>query len=210
MKVFSIICFAIVLLALLIGIIIFENNVNRKKTELINIANKMIEEDCEYIQKEVCEKEEKEGSSDIQDYTLKKVFNKENIEKNNNVIGKIIIPKYGIEAPIQDGTSQEVLKYAVGHFPFTSYWKGNVGLASHNRGAYAHYFDKLNKLNVKDEIIYKTELGEKIYEVYFIKEIEETNVSVLKNTNQNELTLITCITNKPNLRLCVKANEKKV
>lgn len=210
MKVFFVICFAIVLLALLIGIIIFENNVNKKKAELINIANKILGEDHEYIQKEVCENGEKEESTDIQDNTVKKVFNKENIEKNNNVIGKIIIPKYAIEAPIQDGTSQEVLKYAVGHFPFTGYWKGNVCLASHNRGAYAHYFDKLNQLNIKDEIIYQTELGVKKYEVYLIKEIEETNVSVLKNSSQNELTLITCITNKPNLRLCVKANEKKV
>ena len=41
-----------------------------------------------------------------------------------------------------------------------------------------------------------------------IKEIKSTDWSIITQTSENIITLITCIKNKPNLRLCVKAVEK--
>ena len=107
-----------------------------------------------------------------------------------------------------DGTSPDILKLAVGHFQSTNYWKGNVALASHNRGSYAHYFEKLNYLKIGDEIIYQTKLGTRSYVVSDIKQISEYDTSVLEKSTNNTITLITCIRDKPDSRLCIKAVEK--
>lgn len=134
--------------------------------------------------------------------------NSRDIEESNEVIGKLIIPSIEVCAPIIDGTSSEVLKIAVGHFKNTSYWNGNVVLASHNRGMYAHYFEKINKLVANDEIIYQTQIGTRVFLVESAEIIDEKNLSVLDNTQKNYLTLITCVTGHPESRLCVKAVEK--
>ena len=46
---------------------------------------------------------------------------------------QIKIPIIGLVAPISQGTTQEVMREYVGHFEHTSLWKGNIGLAAHNR-----------------------------------------------------------------------------
>lgn len=130
------------------------------------------------------------------------------IENNNNILGKIKIPKIDVEAPIEEGTTADILKESVGHFSKSNYWNGNVALASHNRGTYAHYFENINKLNLDDEIIYQTKLGTRIYTVKTIEQITEDNLSVLNDSKENTITLITCVKEDKNLRLCVKAVEK--
>ena len=107
-----------------------------------------------------------------------------------------------------DGVGEDILKKAVGHFSGTSYWNGNVCLASHNRGSYAHYFEKINKLSVGDEIKYKTKLGTRVYVVNEINNIHENNLSVLNNTEKNTITLITCVKSNAEEILCVKGIEK--
>lgn len=135
------------------------------------------------------------------------IITNEELILNDNIIGIIEIPKLDLIAPIQEGTSQEILKEAVGHFSESSFWSGNVALASHNRSRYAHYFEKIDKLQVGDEIIYKTKLGTKKYTVYESKIIASTDWSVVKNTKDNIITLITCVQNNPKSRLCVQAIE---
>ena len=132
---------------------------------------------------------------------------------NMGIIGVLKIPKLQVEAPIKEGTSQEVMRTSIGHFTESDYWNGNVSLASHNSGTSAHYFEKIDTLNIADEIEYTTKLGTKKYKVESIKQIESTDWSmVLKNKNQgtnekNTITLITCINGKPNARLCVRGIE---
>lgn len=46
---------------------------------------------------------------------------------------QIEIPAINLNAPIAKGTSQEVMLEYVGHFDNTNLWKGNIGLAAHNR-----------------------------------------------------------------------------
>lgn len=70
-----------------------------------------------------------------------------------------------------------------------------------------NYFEKVKDLKLGDEIIYRTPLGEKKYSVTLSKIIEETDWSYLQETEENKITLITCVRNKPNKRLCVQANE---
>ena len=43
------------------------------------------------------------------------------------------------------------------------------------------------------------------YTVYNTKEIDSTDWSVTLETSENIITLITCISNKPEKRLCVQA-----
>ena len=98
---------------------------------------------------------------------------KQEILCENNIIGVLVIKKLQIEAPIKEGTSQDVMKTSIGHFVESDYWNGNVSLASHNSGTSVHYFEKINKLGVNDEIEYITKLGTKVYKVQSINKIDE-------------------------------------
>lgn len=129
---------------------------------------------------------------------------------DGDVIGLILIPKINIEAPIREGTSQKVMENSVGHFVESDYWDGNVSLASHNSGTSAHYFEKINTLEINDEIIYKTVNGTKKYRVQHINKIKSTDWSMVNKKSNNEnntITLITCINRQPNYRLCVRGIE---
>lgn len=94
-----------------------------------------------------------------------------------------------------------------GHFENTSLWDGNVSLASHNEGSYAHYFSRIKELKNGEEIIYITNMGERRYRVYENKIIKETDTAILKNTNENIITLITCEKGKREYRRCIIGKE---
>ena len=131
----------------------------------------------------------------------------ENQYKNNE--WRIFISKINLDAPILEGTSQEILRRGVGHFTSTSKWDGNVVLAAHNRGYKYNFFQELKRLELGDIIEYQTEQGRRIYEVSRKEKIKETNLSCLESTKENKLTLITCIENMPEYRLCIQAKEIK-
>lgn len=124
-------------------------------------------------------------------------------------IWQVEIPAINLVAPISEGTSQEVMLEYVGHFEDTSKWNGNIGLAAHNRGYPINYFAKLKDLKMGNEIIYKTKQGTKKYKINSIKTIEDTDWSYLQKTKENKITLITCVANKPNNRLCIQGIEIK-
>ena len=130
-------------------------------------------------------------------------------EKDKNVIGYISIEKIGLnKALIADGTDNKTIGKYVGHFENTSYLDGNVCLCSHNRGSKAAYFGEIKNLVKGDIITYITKYETKHYEVQEVKTIEETDFSVLEQTEENKITLITCVENQSNLRLCVVGTEK--
>lgn len=148
------------------------------------------------------------GSDDFIDYSniyddeIEKLEETDEIENNN--IWKIIIPSINLEADICEGTEMEVLDYAVGHFAETSLIDGNIGLAAHNRGYRVNYFQNLKYIEINDEITYKYKDIEKIYYVQTIEIIENTDWSYLEETKDNRITLITCVENQPEYRLCVQ------
>ena len=109
---------------------------------------------------------------------------------------------------IKEGIDLETLANSIGHFKNSSLWDGNIALASHNRGSsVAHYFEGIHLLDVGDEIIYTTNMGERRYKVISSKKIDNTDWSVTLNTEENMITLITCVTGQPEKRLCVQAKE---
>ena len=130
----------------------------------------------------------------------------ETIEKEE--IWQIEIPVISLKAPISEGTTQEILNKYIGHFENTSKTAGNVGLAAHNRGYQVNYFKDLKLLKQGDEIIYKCMEFEKIYEVEKCRIIRDTEWKYLEQTEDNMLTLITCVENQPEYRRCIQATEK--
>lgn len=56
-----------------------------------------------------------------------------NINYANLELWQVEIPKIDLIAPIAQDTTQEVMEKYVGHFTKTAFWKGNIGLAAHNR-----------------------------------------------------------------------------
>lgn len=140
--------------------------------------------------------------------------NKENkseengIENEQNLNWYIEIPSINLKAPIVETTDINILNKAVGHFEETPLTLGNIGLAGHNRGYEKNYFENLKDVKKGDEVKYKYNNFEKIYIIDKIEIIKNTNWDYLENTQENKITLITCVENEPDYRRCVQATEK--
>lgn len=190
--------FNTIFIAIILVIFIF-NSVNLAYESLQNNTKTQEEYYKEISIEEILEKTDEEMEIE------EKIANMANVKDQ---IWQVEIPAIGLIAPIAEGTTQEVMLKDVGHFENTKFWKGNIGLAAHNRGYPINYFEKVKDLKLGDEIIYKTPYGEKVYEVTLYEIIEQTDWSYLEETSDNRITLITCVRNKPENRLCVQAREK--
>ena len=131
-----------------------------------------------------------------------------NQNKNSDLIWQLEIPAINLKALIAEGTSKETMDEYVGHFEETVKKNGNIGLAAHNRGYKVNYFHDLKKLKEGDEIIYKYKEFEKRYVVKTLKIISDEDWSWLENTEDNRITLITCVENEPSYRRLVQGIEK--
>lgn len=118
------------------------------------------------------------------------------------------IPRIFLEAEIAEGTSKEVMDVSIGHFEETSKTTGNVCLAAHNRGYPVNYFQNLKLLKKGDTIYYRYKEFTKEYFVTENNIIKDTDWTYLEETEENTITLITCIENEPEYRRCVIAIEK--
>ena len=116
------------------------------------------------------------------------------------------IPRIFLEAEISEGTSTDVMNKYIGHFEDTSKTTGNVCLAAHNRGYPVNYFQNLKLLKKGDKIQYKYQNFEKQYVVVDNFIIRDTDWSCMEKTEDNMITLITCVENEPEYRRCVRAS----
>lgn len=138
----------------------------------------------------------------------------ENINFDSNKITKedewyLEIPNINLKADIQEGTTEEIMKQYIGHFEESKTWIGNVCLAAHNRGYENNYFSEVKTLKKGDKIIYYYKNSSREYLVEKNDIIKAIDLSCLENTEDNMLTLITCIENEPDYRRCIKAIENK-
>lgn len=136
----------------------------------------------------------------------------ENIEQDiihyDDEIGTLTIPDILLEnAPIRESVELSTLSQTIGHFTSTSIYEGNVGLASHNSGNQGDFFKNLKKIKIGSEIFYQTNYGTKRYVVTTKEIIDEEDWSYLKETEDNRITLITCVAGQKDKRLCVQAIE---
>lgn len=169
--------------------------------------------DDENIRVDINEEEQLESSSLNSNSNNYYTNNSKEQESNRQVQAiknskwRVEIPKIGINAPIKSGTTQDVLATAVGHFPETNKWNGNVALAGHNRGYNCNFFQNIKKLKVGDSIFYHTEKGVREYKVVVNKIIYQTDWTYIQDTKDNRITLITCVENMFEYRRCVQAVE---
>lgn len=181
MKKVKIVCMIIIVL-LVIGSAIYLINNNNK--ELVNIHDVKTDAKFENITYDKVE--------DVWD---------------DSVLGILTIEKIGLTATVKEGTTDEILLNYIGHIEETATYDGNVGLAAHNRGYKNSYFARINELEEGDIITYKTKFYTRQYEVDNVQVIYETDWSLLGNTTENKITMITCIAKRKNQRLCVQATE---
>ena len=134
--------------------------------------------------------------------------NTSNLDEVNTLDNWYIqIDKIALKAPIQEGTSQKILEDYVAHFEESSKNLGNICLAAHNRGYKNNYFANLKKLKEGDIINYYYNGNVRTYTVSKQIIVEDTDWSYLENTEENTLTLITCVENEPSYRRCIQATE---
>ena len=135
-------------------------------------------------------------------------INEENIEEaiNKTEIWQIEIPEITLKEEITQGTTKEILIKNIGHFINTSKQEGNICLAVHNQ---MEYFKKIRLLKKGDEIKYKYNQFEKVYEVDKCRIIKRDELEYLEQTEDNMLTLITYVENQPEYRRCIQAIEKE-
>lgn len=136
----------------------------------------------------------------------------ENIEQDiihyDDEIGTLTIPDILLEnAPIRESIELTTLSETIGHFLSTSIYEGNVGLASHNSGSNGDFFKNLKNIKIGSEIYYQTKYGTKRYVVTTKEIIDEEDWSYLGSTEDNRITLITCVAGQKDKRLCVQAIE---
>ena len=160
--------------------------------------------------KEINENNQNENIMQINQNIIseKSILSNQNSQEEN-YIWQIEIEKISLKAEIAEGTNKEILNKYIGHFEETQKERGNIGLAAHNRGYEVNYFKDLKLLQEGDEIKYKYNQYENTYEVTKNIIIKDTDWQYLENTEENTLTLITCVENEPNYRRCVQAVEKE-
>lgn len=176
------IVFGVIIAVLLAGFFIFL--INNSNKELVNVEDIKTDKKFENV-----------TYNDVEDVW------------DDSVLGILTIEKIGLNATTKEGTTDKILLNYIGHIEETATYDGNVGLAAHNRGCENSYFARINELEKGDIIKYKTKFYDRTYVVDNIQVIYETDWSLLKTTQENKLTLITCIAGKKEQRLCVQATE---
>lgn len=131
--------------------------------------------------------------------------------KNYNYIGRVVIPKIGVDYAILDHWSDELLKVSICKFHGANPNEvGNLCLVGHN-WRNKRFFSKVPTLEIGD-IVQITDLNEKTidYEVYDIHTVNPNNTddTTQKTNGRKEVTLITC-TDDSQQRVIVKCKEKR-
>ena len=145
-------------------------------------------------------------NTDLEDTPLEDI--EQDIIHYDDEIGTLTIPDILLDnAPIRESVELSTLAQTIGHFPSTSIYEGNVGLASHNSGEQGDFFKNLKKIKIGSEIFYQTNYGTKRYVVTTKEIIDEEDWSYLQATEDNRITLITCVAGQKDKRFCVQAIE---
>ena len=106
------------------------------------------------------------------------------------LLGRIQIPRLGLEAIVIEGTSKTTLRRAVGHISGTALpgELGNVGISGHRDT----FFRPLRNIRQNDIITLTTLSGEFRYRVVSTKIVPPFAIAVLDSTQEEILTLVTC------------------
>ena len=176
----------------------------------IDKINSNFEISSKQIQENIYENNIEENKIENKVESIEKSTEEAETIKTNKYNWEIEIPEIDLLAEIAEGTTKEVMNKYVGHFEETSKTNGNIGLIAHNRGYPVNYFQNIKKLQKGDEVIYRCEDFEMTYIIDTIEIIEDTDWSYLEETEENRITLITCVENQPEYRRCIQGIEKEI
>jgi sortase A len=109
---------------------------------------------------------------------------------SRGLIGRMGIPRLGVSALLTEGTTNKILRRAVGHIAGTSLpgQGGNVGIAGHRDG----FFRPLRNIQTGDTITITTPGTRYVYRVVSIRIVKPDDVAVLASDSTETLTLVTC------------------
>ncbi|PWA08269.1 class D sortase [Pueribacillus theae] len=116
--------------------------------------------------------------------------------QSGSPIGMLTIDKIDLTLPILDGADQANLRVAAGKLEGTDHLEaktGNTAIAAHRSYTYGKQFNRLDEVEVGDEIIVHSTNNKKTYTVFNKIVVEPTDVSVLESkAGEKMITLITC------------------
>jgi sortase A len=107
-----------------------------------------------------------------------------------SVIGRLAVPRLDLSVMVREGADEGTLLRAVGHIPGTALPGniGNVGLAGHRDT----FFRALRNIRTDDSIELETTTGTYRYVVKSTRIVTPRDVSVLRASGGQTLTLVTC------------------
>jgi sortase A len=105
-------------------------------------------------------------------------------------LGRMEIPRLGLEVIVAAGIDGKTLRRAVGHIPGTPLpgAVGNVGIAGHRDS----FFRPLKDVVVGDQVVLTLPYGTYLYEVESTEIVGPRDIEVLDPTPEPALTLVTC------------------
>ena len=164
---------------------------------------------------EILKESEKKVENELFDYdsveTLKTMDRNPVINKQN-VVGGVYVPSVGVNIPIMYGTSQNVLRNAIGTMkPDQVMGKGNYTLIGHNSRNPDILFAPIRRIS-KGDPIYITDKN-KVYEYKMIQSevVEPSRVDVMDDVEGEELvSLISCYSDDGSDRIVVQGELTNV
>lgn len=124
------------------------------------------------------------------------------VNKNEN---KIIIDKININGEYKIQSKNEKIREIVmfEECGRPNIKNSNVVIGAHSGNTGYAYFNEIDKLEIDDEIILYYNNKKYVYLVEEVKEVKDTEVSVLNNQDKSMLTLLTCKINDSSKRIVV-------
>lgn len=130
----------------------------------------------------------------IENGDIKEPESSEASETNVKAIAVLEIPKIGLKVAVAEGTSDDIIGYAVGHFTGTALPGeiGNCALVGHRNFTTGEFFLRINKLEPGDDIRITTFDKTYTYKVTGQQTVNPQDVYVLNPTKTPTITLVTC------------------
>lgn len=108
-------------------------------------------------------------------------------------MGRIVIPKLGVDMAMYEGIRMTTLDYGPGHWPGTALpgQAGNVVVGGHRTSKHA-IFRNVHQLVAGDQIIYRDDRGEHVYIVNRVEIVQPDAVWIVDPTPTPTTTLFAC------------------
>lgn len=108
-------------------------------------------------------------------------------------LGRIVIPKIGVDMEMYEGIRLTTLDYGPGHWPGSAMpgQAGNVVVGGHRTSKHKVFRD-VDQLVAGDEIIFRDAAGEHVYQVSRIEIVDPSAVWIIDPTETPTATLFAC------------------